>query len=75
VVVGAFSGAALCAAARQTALAGALLGALGGAVGALGGCEARTGLVRALKAPDLLIALLEDALAIGGGLFLVSRLG
>jgi uncharacterized membrane protein len=35
----------------------------------------RTGLVRALKVPDLAIALLEDALAIGGGLFLISRLG
>jgi hypothetical protein len=30
-------------------------------------------LVKALKVPDIVIALLEDALAIGAGLFLVSR--
>lgn len=75
VVVGASMGAALCAAAQQSPLAGALLGALGGVAGTLGGYEARTRLVSALKAPDLMIALLEDAIAIGGGLFLVSRLG
>ena len=38
-----------------------------------GGYEARTRLVKALKVPDVLIACLEDAIAIGGGLFIVSR--
>jgi uncharacterized membrane protein len=75
VVIGAFCGAVLCMAARQSPLAGAVLGALGGVAGTLGGYQARTGLVRALKAPDLVIALLEDAIAVGGGLFLVSQLG
>jgi uncharacterized membrane protein len=48
---------------------------MGAVVGTLGGYEARTRLVRALKVPDLVIAFLEDECAIGGGLFLVSRLG
>src|SRR5438270_5742958 len=55
VVLGALSGAALCAAAKQSAAAGALLGAVGGVAGTLGGYEARTHLVKALKVPDLVI--------------------
>jgi len=42
-------------------------------VGTFGGYQARTGLVQALKVPDLAIATLEDIVAIGGGLFIVSR--
>jgi len=42
-------------------------------VGAFAGYHARTGLVRALKVRDLPIALLEDAIAIGGAIFIVSR--
>jgi uncharacterized membrane protein len=49
------------------------LGAVGGIAGALAGYEVRTLLVKALKVPDLVIALLEDAVTIGGGLFIVSR--
>jgi uncharacterized membrane protein len=33
----------------------------------------RMRLVRALKVPDFVIACLEDAVAIGGGFFVVSR--
>ena len=73
VVVGAFSGAALCSAGKQSPLVGAVLGALGAVAGTLGGYEARTRLVKALGVPDLVIALLEDAVAVGGGLFVVSR--
>jgi uncharacterized membrane protein len=73
IVVGAFSGAALGSAGKQSLLLGALLGALGAVAGTLGGYEARTRLVKALGVPDLVIALLEDAVAVGGGLFLVSR--
>lgn len=72
-VLGALSGGALCAAAGQSSVAGALLGGLGAVAGTLGGYEARTRLVRAWKVPDIVVALLEDAVAIGGGLFLVSR--
>jgi uncharacterized membrane protein len=73
VVLGALAGAALCTAANQSPIAGAFLGALGGVAGTLGGYEARTRLVKALSVPDIAIALLEDVIAIGGGLFLVSR--
>lgn len=73
IVMGALSGAALTAGAGQSALTGAVVGALGGVAGTLGGYEVRTGLVRALKVPDFVVALLEDAVAVGGGLFLVSR--
>lgn len=73
-LLGGLSGAAICAAAGQSLIVGAVLGALGGIVGAFVGYAARTGLVKALKVPDLVIALLEDAVAIGGGFFLVSLL-
>ena len=49
-----------------------VLGGLSGA-GAFAGYEVRKRLVRALKVPDFVIALLEDAVAIGGGLLIVSR--
>ncbi len=73
IVLGAFSGAALCVAAQHSPAAGALLGGLGAVAGTLGGYEARTRLVKGLRVPDLVIALLEDAVAVGGGLFIVSR--
>jgi uncharacterized membrane protein len=73
IVLGAFSGAALCASANQSAAIGAVSGGLGAVAGTLGGYEARTRLVRALHTPDFVIALVEDAVAVGGGLFLVSR--
>lgn len=74
IVVGAVCGAALCLAGRQSSVIGALLGGLGGVAGTLGGYEARTRSVAALKAPDFVIALIEDAIAVGGGLLLVSHL-
>ena len=52
---------------------GALVGAIGAIAGAFGGYQARVGLVRALHAPDIAIAIPEDLIAVGLGLFLVSR--
>jgi uncharacterized membrane protein len=73
VVLGGLSGAAVAGAGGQTILVGAILGIAGGVGGAFAGYQARTSLVKALKVPDLVIALLEDAVAIGGGLLVVSR--
>ena len=74
IILGALSGAAMTAAGGSSLLIGAALGAVGGVVGAFAGYKARTGLVRKLHVPDFVIALLEDAVAIGGGLLIVSRL-
>jgi uncharacterized membrane protein len=71
--LGALCGASLALAGGQSVAIGAALGAAGGICGAFGGYQARTRLVRALQVPDFVIATLEDALAIGAGLFLVSR--
>lgn len=73
VVLGGLSGASLCTAAGQSIAFGAVLGGLGGVTGAFAGYGLRTRLVRTLKLPDFVIALVEDAVAIGGGLFIVSR--
>ncbi len=71
--LGGLSGATLCVAGGQSLVLGAVLGAAGGLIGAFVGYNARTGLVKALKVPDLGIALLEDAVAIGGAFLIVSR--
>jgi len=73
IVMGGLSGAAIAVAGSQSMLMGAVLGAAGGIVGAFGGYQARTRLVKALHVRDLVIALLEDAVTIGGGLFIVTR--
>src|ERR1700733_7525237 len=46
---------------------------LGALTGAFGGYRVRVGLVRTLQAPDFAIAIPEDLIAIGLGLFLVCR--
>jgi uncharacterized membrane protein len=73
IVTGGLSGACLAVAAAESIALGCVLGAVGGVVGAFAGYYARTGVVKALKVPDLPIALLEDAIAIGGAIFIVSR--
>jgi uncharacterized membrane protein len=72
-VFGGLSGAGVAVAGGQSITGGAILGAAGGIAGAFAGYRVRTGLVKAFKAPDYVIALLEDAVAIAGGLFIVSR--
>jgi uncharacterized membrane protein len=46
---------------------------VGGVIGAFAGYRARTGFVKTSRLPDWLIAVLEDLVAVGGGLLLVSR--
>jgi uncharacterized membrane protein len=62
---GALCGAVLCAAARESLAAGAIVGGIGGLVGSFGGYYARRNLVARLKLPDIAIALTEDVVAIG----------
>jgi uncharacterized membrane protein len=73
IVTSALSGACLAAADAESIAFGCVLGVAGGVVGAFAGYYARTGLVKALKVPDLPIALLEEAIAIGGAIFIVTR--
>jgi len=73
IVLGGLSGAAVVASESQSIALGAVLGMAGGIVGAFAGYEVRTRLVRALRVPDFVIACLEDVVAIGGGVLIVSR--
>jgi uncharacterized membrane protein len=73
IVLGGLSGAVVAIAGGQSLMAGCALGAAGGVIGAFAGYQARTGLVRALKVPDIVIALVEDAVAIGGALLIETR--
>jgi uncharacterized membrane protein len=50
-----------------------LLGGLGGLIGAFAGYTARHVATYEGRFPDLPVALVEDLIAIGGGVFLVSR--
>ena len=73
IFTGALSGACLAAAGEGSIALGIALGVVGAVVGAFAGYYARKGLVQALKVKDLPIALLEDAIAIGGATFIVTR--
>jgi uncharacterized membrane protein len=72
IVSGALSGAAVGVGSGGSLLVGGIAGALGAVAGTLGGYRARTGLVRRLRVPDYVIALTEDAVAIGIALLVVS---
>jgi uncharacterized membrane protein len=74
IVMGGLSGAVIAAAGSQSITIGELLGVAGGVAGTFAGYEARTRLVRALKVPDIVIACLEDAVAIGGALLIATQL-
>jgi uncharacterized membrane protein len=74
IITGGLCGAAVAVSGGQGFAFGAVLGALGGIVGAFAGFEVRTRSVKALSVLDFVIAVLEDAVAIGGGLFTVTRL-
>jgi uncharacterized membrane protein len=60
--------------ARQSVALGAILGVVGGVVGTYGGCNIRRFLVKHKGLPDLVVALAEDVIAVGGGFLLVSHL-
>ena len=72
ILTGALSGAAL-GASSASWIVGLVAGAIGAVAGTLGGYEFRMRLVRSTGGKDWPIALLEDAIAIGGGFLIVSR--
>lgn len=72
-VTGGFTGACVSMGGGKSVLAGAGLGALGGIVGCFGGYQVRARLVKSLRLSDFYVALVEDLIAIGGSLFIVSR--
>ena len=70
IVTGGLCGTAL-GASDGTWIAGLVAGVIGAIAGTLGGYEFRTRLVARTGGRDLPIALLEDAIAIGGGILIV----
>ena len=72
IVTGTLSGAAF-GAVSQSLFGSPVAGALGAVAGTLGGYEFRSRVVKAIGGKDLPIALLEDAIAVGGAFLIVSR--
>jgi uncharacterized membrane protein len=73
-ITGALCGAALAASGGRSLGVGALLGVAGAIGGAFAGYYVRTGLVTQMDLPDFVVAVIEDLLAISGGLFVASRM-
>ena len=73
VVSGALAGAALTITAGAALILGIVIGAVGAVIGTYGGYYLRRALTGRVGLPDLPVALVEDLVAIGGGLFIVSR--
>ena len=73
IVTGGFTGACVSVGGGKSALAGAGMGVIGGIVGCFGGYQVRARIVKALRQPDFNVAMIEDLIAIGGSLFIVSR--
>ena len=72
-ITGGISASALFIAAGQPFYIGFALGAAGGLAGGFAGYEIRRRLVKSLRISDFPVALIEDGIAIGAALLLVSR--
>ena len=70
---GGFCGACLCASANRSLAIGVALGVAGATIGAFAGYEIRKRVVTKLGIKDFVVALSEDAIALGLALFFVSR--
>jgi uncharacterized membrane protein len=73
-VMGGLCGATIAVGGGESMALGIVLGVIGAIVGTYGGYQARTRSVKALGVPDVVIAVIEDIVAIGGGLLVLSRL-
>jgi uncharacterized membrane protein len=74
IVLGALCGAALAASAAGSEITAAVVGIVGAFFGTFAGYHIRRALVLRAHLPDFAIALVEDVIAIGGGLLIVSHL-
>ncbi len=72
-LTGGLAGACVALGGLQAALIGAALGVLGGVIGAFVGYEARSRVVKRLGVRDIYVAVVEDAVAIAGCLWILSR--
>jgi uncharacterized membrane protein len=72
-VMGALCGAAIGVTTGQSIALTVVLGVIGALIGTFGGYQVRHRLVAGLKVKDLVVALVEDVVAIGGAFLLVSR--
>lgn len=74
ILTGALSGAAIFIATHHAVALGAIVRGLGSVVGAFSGFHLRCAIVQNLNVRDMAVAFVEDAVAIGGGLLIVSYL-
>ena len=73
IFMGSASGAAFSISTRQSIVMGAISGAVGALVGTYGGYEARRRATERFKTQAMAVALVEDAIAVGGAWLIVSR--
>jgi uncharacterized membrane protein len=73
IVTGGLAGVYISVSGGHGAFMGAGLGVVGGVVGCFAGYEARTRLVKATGARDIYVAVVEDLIAVGGCLWIVTR--
>ncbi len=74
IVMGAFCGSALALSAGGSLAVAMVIGVIGALVGTFGGYNLRHALVTRAHLPDIAVALVEDCVAIAGGLLIVSHL-
>lgn len=72
IATGAFAAAVLNSSRERSVLAGAIAGGLGAVAGSFAGLRARKRIVEKTRAKDTVVAVIEDAITIGGGLLLVA---
>ena len=75
IVMGALTGSCIAASGDANAMIGGFVGIAGAVAGTFAGFKARIGIVRGLRLPDVVVALLEDLIAIGGSLWVTSQVG
>jgi uncharacterized membrane protein len=74
IVMGGFCGAALAVAVMHSVMLGTVFGMVGAIAGTLIGYQARMGSVKALHLPGFVAGVVEDLIALGAALLIVSHL-